>query len=67
MAKPKKKGGKKRAGKKKRKARKPAMSPAARKKVVAKRAELHKAATLLADFHGGKLPIKSGCGRPRKH
>lgn len=64
MASKKKRGGKKRASKKK---HKPAMSPAARKKVVAKRAQLHKAATMLADFHGGKLPIKSGCGRPRKH
>lgn len=62
MASKKKRGGKKRASKKK---RKPALSPAARKKVVAERARLHKAATMLADFHGGKLPIKSGCGRPR--
>lgn len=61
-AKKKRHGGKKRASKKK---RQPALSPAARKKIIAKRAELHKAATMLADFHGGKLPIKSGCGRPR--
>jgi len=31
-----------------------------------KRAKLHAAAALLKDFHGGKNPIKSGCGRPRK-
>jgi hypothetical protein len=30
-----------------------------------KRAKLHAAAALLKDFHGGKGPIKSGCGRPR--
>lgn len=37
-----------------------------RMKVGGERARLHKAASLLHDFHGGKLPIKSGCGRPRK-
>jgi hypothetical protein len=62
MAKKKARGGKKRAGKK----RRASLSPAQRKEVVARRAELHKAATMLKDFHGGKLPIKSGCGRPRK-
>lgn len=36
-----------------------------KKKNSAKRIELHKASTLLADFHGGKGPVKSGCGRPR--
>lgn len=63
-AKKKRHGGKKRASKKK---RKPALSPAARKKVFAERARLHKAATLLSDFHGGQLPVVTGCGRPRKH
>jgi len=36
-----------------------------KKKAIAKRLELHRASSLLADFHGGKYPVKSGCGRPR--
>jgi len=53
----KKRAGKKRAGKKR--------SLVEWKTTVAKRAAMHKAATELADFHGGKLPVRSGCGRPR--
>jgi hypothetical protein len=45
-------------------ANKQTTSAAARKKIVSKRTELHKAASLLKSFHGGHLPLKSGCGRP---
>lgn len=36
-----------------------------KKKNIARRLELHRAASMLKDFHGGKGPVKSGCGRPR--
>lgn len=63
----KKRGGKKRASKKKRSGKKRSrVSSAARKKVIAQRVRMHNLASELADFHGGKLPVKSGCGRPRK-
>lgn len=39
----------------------------AKSAAVKKRVQLHQAASMLKDFHGGKLPIRSGCGRPRKH
>lgn len=42
-----------------------AADKSARKKRVAQRVKMHAAAALLADFHGGRAPIKSGCGRPR--
>lgn len=69
----KKKAGKKahRAGKKtgsrrtKRSAAQIAQARKARQTNGLKRAKLHQAAAMLADFHGGKGPIKSGCGRPR--
>ena len=54
-----KKGGKTRAKKK------TAAQIEARKKRIRERLELHRAATMLSDFHGGKGPVKSGCGRPR--
>jgi hypothetical protein len=38
---------------------------AARKHAIAKRITLHELSSKLASFAGGKLPIKSGCGRPR--
>lgn len=38
---------------------------AAKQKRIKERLDLHKASTMLADFHGGKGPVKSGCGRPR--
>jgi hypothetical protein len=41
------------------------LTPAMRLKVFKIRAKLHDAATMLKDFHGGKLPVRSGCGRPR--
>ena len=61
-----KKRSKKKAGRvgKKRRA-KAGVSQAQRAAVGARRAQLHRAASLLKDFHGGKLPLKSGCGRPR--
>lgn len=63
----KKTGGKKRASKKKRTGKKRSAVPsAARKKAIAERIRLHHMATELADFHGGRLPVKSGCGRPRR-
>lgn len=37
----------------------------ARSAAITRRVKLHSAAALLKDFHGGKLPVKSGCGRPR--
>lgn len=58
-----KKGGKKTA---RRSAAAIAKAKAARKANGVKRAKMHAAAALLADFHGGKGPILSGCGRPRK-
>lgn len=63
------KGGKKTASRTKKKSggRKPktAAQKAARSAAISKRVKLHSAAALLKDFHGGKLPVKSGCGRPR--
>lgn len=44
---------------------KTAAQKAARQAAISKRVKLHSAAALLKDFHGGKLPVKSGCGRPR--
>lgn len=38
---------------------------AAKAKNIKERLSLHAAATKLADFHGGRGPVKSGCGRPR--
>ena len=65
-----KKRAKKRSGKKKRAGKKRGrvskVSSAARKKAIAQRTRMHKLASELADFHGGRLPVKSGCGRPRK-
>lgn len=59
----------KRAPKKKGGVRRSAAQTAAAKKARSanglRRAKLHAAAALLKDFHGGKSPIKSGCGRPR--
>ena len=57
---------KKGSAKKKRGGRLSAADKAARKAAIKKRVQLHQAASMLKDFHGGKLPIKSGCGRPRK-
>jgi hypothetical protein len=60
--------GTKRTKKKGRKGTSPASAAkkrAARQSNGVKRAKLHAAAALLKDFHGGKSPIKSGCGRPR--
>lgn len=58
---------KKRASKKRASKRKPNHAKMAeRLKNASTRVALHQAATKLADFHGGKSPIRSGCGRPRK-
>jgi transposase len=64
----KKKASKKRAGKKagKRGGRKPNEKTKKEKvKNIMKRLSMHEAASKLADFHGGKSPVLSGCGRPR--
>ena len=50
---------------KKRSAAKSAAAKKARQALGIRRAKAHAAAALLADFHGGKAPFKSGCGRPR--
>lgn len=63
----KKRAGKKRAAKKKRTGKKRSkVSSAARTKAIKQRISMHNHAAALADFHGGRLPVKSGCGRPRK-
>ncbi len=63
----KKRSGKKRAGKKKRTGKKRSkVSSAARAKAIRQRIAMHNHAAALKDFHGGRLPVKSGCGRPRK-
>lgn len=60
----KKKTGKKKAGK--RGGRKPnEMAKKQKVKNIMKRLSMHEAASKLADFHGGKTPVLSGCGRPR--
>lgn len=67
MAKKRRRAGKKRAPKKRAtKKRRTKVSLAQKRSNIAKRAALLKHATALADFHGGKSPVRSGCGRPRK-
>lgn len=63
-----KKSGKKagkRASKKAGKKRGKKVSAAARAKVVKQRITLHLHASELPDFKGGRMPVRSGCGRPR--
>lgn len=64
-----KKAGKRGKGKKGKKVnakKKAAKAAELRKTLGLTRAKLHKDAAELADFHGGKAPVRSGCGRPRK-
>jgi hypothetical protein len=34
-------------------------------KIIKQRLTMHETAASKPDFHGGKLPVRSGCGRPR--
>lgn len=60
----KKKAGKRRASKKTRRST-PKERTAKTLKIIKQRLTMHEVAASKPDFHGGKLPIRSGCGRPR--
>ena len=60
-------GRKKRSAKKKARAKKGTRKErtAATLKIIKQRLSLHEHQASLPDFKGGKLPVRSGCGRPR--
>jgi len=60
-----KRGGKKRASKKASRRASKREITAKTLKIIKKRLDMHHDAAQRSDFHGGKLPVRSGCGRPR--